>query len=532
LFAILAGLAGARLLGPRAAGRHMDALDRGLAAASPFLAVALSIFVLAGTLAAGARVAGGADSSGYLSEARLWRSGSLVHTPPLAGPVTMTHGVQAFIPIGFRLSADGSQMAPIYPPGLPIAMAVAAAVAGDGAEFFVVPICAAGLVLLAYGFGWRLGGPHLGLIAAAATAVSPTMLVQAVQPMSDVPAAFWWMLAFVLLTFESIPAALAAGVAASVASLVRPNLFAMVPIAAMIVAAWEDTWTRGIKRAATFAAPVVAVALGFAVWQRSVYGATTETGYGGLSYLFSPAHVIPNLSLYPAWLVDTHSPFVLAALAAPMLVAWGWAAPVMPPARATRVAWGALAMFAALLAFYVAYLVFDSWAYVRFLLPALPALLTLMVLTPLVLLRRASGPLRGAAVIALLLLVVSWGFSRSRSLGAFMAAQSEQRYVDVAEFARRLEPQAVFATMQHSGSLHYYTARPILRWDWTEPAEIDRAMDALRAAGHTVYVVLEEWEEPAFRSRFAGTRTLSSLGRPLMTTVGPAFRAAVYRPGP
>jgi hypothetical protein len=135
-------------------------------------------------------------------------------------------------------------------------------------------------------------------------------------------------------------------------------------------------------------------------------------------------------------------------------------------------------------------------------------------------------------VIALLLLVVSWGFSRSRSLGAFMAAQSEQRYVDVAEFARRLEPQAVFATMQHSGSLHYYTARPILRWDWTEPAEIDRAMDALRAAGHTVYVVLEEWEEPAFRSRFAGTRTLSSLGRPLMTTVGPAFRAAVYRPGP
>jgi hypothetical protein len=334
----------------------------------------------------------------------------------------------------------------------------------------------------------------------------------------------------VVLTFESFPAALAAGAAASLASLVRPNLFAMVPVMAAIVVMWEQTWARGIRRAAVFTAPVVPAALGFAAWQRSVYGATTETGYGALSYLFSPSHVIPNLSLYPAWLFETHSPVVLAALAAPILMARGWVCPVMPLARATRVAWGALAMFAALLAFYVAYLVFDSWAYIRFLLPALPALLTLTALTLLVLVRRAAGPFAGAAVIALLVLVTSWGLTRSRSLGAFLAAASEQRYVDVAEFARRLEPQSVFATMQHSGSLHYYTARPILRWDWTEPAEIDRAMDALRAAGHAVYVVLEAWEEPAFRSRFAGTRTLSSLGQPLMTTTGPGFQAAVYRP--
>lgn len=523
LFAILAGLAGARLLGGRASGRHMDALDRGLAGASAYIAAALALFVLAGTLAAGAHVAGGADSSGYLSEARLWRSGTLVQRPALAGTVPMTHGVQAFVPIGFRLAASGQEIAPIYPPGLPVTMAAASAVAGDGAVFAVVPICAAGLVMLAYVFGRRLGGAHLGLVAAAATAVSPTMLVQATQPMSDVPAAFWWMLAFVLLTFESYPTALAAGVAAAMASLVRPNLFVMVPVAAAIAAAWEDTWTRGLRRAALFAVPVVPVALGYAAWQRSIYGAATETGYGGLSSLFSPSHVVPNLSLYPAWLVDTHSPLVLAALAAPLVIARG---------RARRMAWGALAMFAALLAFYTAYLVFDSWAYVRFLLPALPALLTLMVAPPLVLLRRAGGPLRGAAVLALLLLVVSWGFSRSRGLGAFMAAQAEQRYVDVAAFAKTLEPRAVFVSMQHSGSLHYYTARPILRWDWTEPSEIDRAMDALREAGHAVYVVLDDWEEPSFRSRFAGTRTLTSLGRPLMTTFGPSFQAAVYRPAP
>jgi hypothetical protein len=82
--------------------------------------------------------------------------------------------------------------------------------------------------------------------------------------------------------------------------------------------------------------------------------------------------------------------------------------------------------------------------------------------------------------------------------------------------------------MQHSGSLHYYTARSILRWDWTESSEIDRAVAALRETGHTVYVVLDDWEEPEFRSRFAGTRTLLSLGQPLMRTPGEGIRTSVY----
>jgi hypothetical protein len=80
-------------------------------------------------------------------------------------------------------------------------------------------------------------------------------------------------------------------------------------------------------------------------------------------------------------------------------------------------------------------------------------------------------------------------------------------------------------------SLAYDTARPILRWDWIEAPEIDRAADALRAAGHVVDPVPVNGEEPLFRARFAGTRTVAALGSPVPTTTTPYIRAVVCRLG-
>ena len=50
--------------------------------------------------------------------------------------------------------------------------------------------------------------------------------------MSDVPAAFWWSLAVLLLTHASGRTAALGGAAAAVACLVRPNLFALAPVLA------------------------------------------------------------------------------------------------------------------------------------------------------------------------------------------------------------------------------------------------------------------------------------------------------------
>jgi hypothetical protein len=44
-----------------------------------------------------------------------------------------------------------------------------------------------------------------------------------------------------------------------------------------------------------------------------------------------------------------------------------------------------------------------------------------------------------------------------------------------------------------------------------DPAWLDRAIDALERSGRPVYLLLEDWEEPVFRQRFAGQRSLRHL---------------------
>ena len=92
---------------------------------------------------------------------------------------------------------------PGYPPGFPLLLALAGSIGGEQAAFAVVPLSAAGLIIVAFMLGRRLGGPDTALIAAAAVGASPILIFQSLQPMSDVPAAFWWSLAVLLLTHES-----------------------------------------------------------------------------------------------------------------------------------------------------------------------------------------------------------------------------------------------------------------------------------------------------------------------------------------
>src|SRR5262249_57486407 len=83
------------------------------------------------------------------------------------------------------------------------------------------------------------------------------------------------------------------------------------------------------------------------------------------------ADVGANLTRYPRWFVETESPAVLFALAAP------W---VMRRDRGrVRLALVALMSSALIAAPYFAYTVFDDWWYVRFLLPMLPIVLVYAV---------------------------------------------------------------------------------------------------------------------------------------------------------
>jgi 4-amino-4-deoxy-L-arabinose transferase-like glycosyltransferase len=77
---------------------------------------------------------------------------------------------------------------PTYPPGLPLVMAAAQRLAGEGAVHAVVPLQGGVAVWLTFLLGRRLGGARAGLAAALLLASSPVFLAAAVRPMSDLPA--------------------------------------------------------------------------------------------------------------------------------------------------------------------------------------------------------------------------------------------------------------------------------------------------------------------------------------------------------
>jgi 4-amino-4-deoxy-L-arabinose transferase-like glycosyltransferase len=61
------------------------------------------------------------------------------------------------------------------------------------APFLIVPVCAAILTLLTWRFGARLFGPAVGIVGAIMTVTSPVVLTWMLTPMSDVPAATFWL---------------------------------------------------------------------------------------------------------------------------------------------------------------------------------------------------------------------------------------------------------------------------------------------------------------------------------------------------
>jgi hypothetical protein len=475
---------------------------------------------MAGSIAAacfvfGVHIAFGADPSGYLSQARLWRAGELRVAIPVALEVDAVDPV-AFTPLGYRPAATRGVTVPSYPPGLPLQFALVAAIAGERAQFAIPPLSAAGIIIIAFLLGQRVGGDETALIAAAASAASPMLLFQAVQPMSDVPATFWWFLAVLLLTYDAIPAAWFAGLAAGIACVVRPNLFAMVPVLAILTAWWHGS-IRPISRWMAFAMGPAIAAIAIAWLNYSLYGSAGTSGYGGVGQLFSIDHLWPNLARYPRWAIMAQSVFVVVPLAAPFVIRRGWLAPRVSQLRAVRLAWAALLSAVALQTFYLFYLVLDDWYQFRFLLPALPWLLVMQAAVLAALCRALPAQLRSIAVVVIAVLITSWGIDRARGLGAFRLKDSEHRYLEVAGFARTLPTDAVFMTVHHSGSLPYYASAAVLRWDWLDSANIDRVVSQLQGRGRRVYAVIDDFEEPQFRSRFAGTRTAAQLNTPVFS---------------
>jgi len=460
-------------------------------------AAAASLVVVVLTIPFGSFVAGGSDAYGYVSQAYLWASGHLVSHEPFTRFATLVG--PAVAPLGYVVGHSDA-LVPTYPPGLPLAMALATKVGGPRALYVVVPLLSGLAVWLTYVLGAQVGGRGIGMIASVLFAFSPIFLNQAFAPMSDVPATAWWLFAWVFALRPGVSSAFVAGIAASAAILTRPNLVPLAIVLALVVAIERS---RG-KRVISFAAGLVPACGIIAALNAYWYGSALRSGYGSPRELYAWSNGAANLRNYTAWLVELHSPGILIACLAPFML--------RSKATAAMSAFIAVVLFS-----YLFYFVYDTWSFVRFLLPAIPLLFILLAAVMVTALERIPIAMRRACVVLLCLLAPCWFLIRAERLMVFDNRRAEYRQVAVGEFVKsRLPANAVVMTVSESGSVRLYGARPTLRWDVIEPSRFEQVVEVMRTHGYAAYILLESSEENQFRATFAESSVLGRLDWPAL----------------
>lgn len=456
------------------------------------------------------------DQYGYVSQAALWSRGDLVVPQPLAAAAPWPNATWTFSPLGYRPGQRPATIVPTYPPGLPLIMAGFITLVGPFGAFIVVPLLGVVAIVATFFLGRRIAGPAGGLLAAMLLSTSPIFLYQMREPMSDVPVTAWWLLATLLIATPGPARAFGGGLAVSAAIMTRPNLVPLAAVLGIFVLGYASARLRSrVVNAVAFASGVLPGCIALALVNRSLYGSAFESGYGSTAELFKLEYLGANLSNYPRWLVETETPLILLAVAAPWCIR-------------TPLTWLFIAISAALFASYAFYLPFDNWTYLRFLLPAISVLL---ILTAAVLLHLSQRlPSRSARWLAAAawVVVMAW---RWDSAGMQPPPPNERRFAVVGEFVRDGLPEnAILLSMQHSGSLRYYSGRQTLRWDLLEPEWLERSLTFLREQGYRPFLVLEEWEQPLFTQRFAGHTKVAALDWRPMATYSGEIRTDIFDP--
>jgi hypothetical protein len=449
-------------------------------AAAAVLALALYAFLLARNVGA---VAGGSDSSGYMNHARLLASGG-VHVQPRTIPGLPQREAAAFlyVPLGFEPAPNGNGLVPTYPVGfslfvLALKPLVGWRYAGDAT---IILSSIAGLAAT-YALGRRLGlGRAWATLGSAIVAASPLYLFMSIQAMSDVPSLAWTTLAVVaaLKCRERPSWALAAGAAVAFDVLLRPtNVLVFIPVAVALGTAprrWILFLVGGLPGAVFFFAHSLAA-----------YGSLAATGYGDASEAFGLRYVPGTLVHYALWIPALFTPVAVLVAGLPWL-----------RSVAARTRWLLLSWILAFAAFYCAYkCTHETWWYLRFLLPAVPAVVVGALLVLRALFTGVAAQRAPAAAAAAIALLIAWSGGFNHSLHPLEVGNTEHRYEDLADWMERNVPHdAVCLTMQASGALFYYTQFTFIRWDVIDRGNVGRIESAVRESRRPLYAVLFPFE--------------------------------------
>jgi len=505
--------------------RSVPLLLRDLCATHTFFSATavLTIALVAGLLLTrGATAVGGADSAGYLAQARRWTAGTL--RVPLAIPdlpVSQPGPVQSGL--GFRPDGSGRMTVPSYPPGLPLVQAAALAMGGDSAAVRGVPLAAAvvallGLVVVAA----RGAGPAAAAVAVVTLASTPVFLFQALQPMSDVPALAAWLLALALAGGRSGVHLAASASCVALAILIRPNLAPL--IVAVLAECHATSPARGPGATSRWRLAVIACAGGAAVGlvgalQWWLYGSPLQSGYGRASELFALGHVPANLTRYRQWLFQSVAWPALVMLAAGAMT-------LLVRLRVNRRPLPLVILLTVSIGLYLVYQPFDSWTYLRFVLPALAALAVGAGWALAAVMARLPPAVRVLAFVVVVTTIAIPNLQRARDLDVFAVREREARYELAGTFVREALPAAVVVAGQHSTSAAYYSGRPVIRVDLLDAPAFARVVTWARGAGQSLAFVLDEQESADLRRLLPGLDDAAldwppraEIGRPVATRV-------------
>jgi len=444
---------------------------------------------------------GGSDSSGYYNSAQLLSHGKVrTELRTIPGLPVGTSEITPFVylPLGFHPERK-NEMVPGYPIGVPLLMTVTSWFV----EWFNVPGWVAGWnmflgVLLTYGLARECGlRPAWSWFTLWILALSPLYTAMGLQPMSDVPALTWCTAAlyFAFKTRRQAKWGLLCGFALSIAVLIRPtNVLLFLPVLICLGFDWRR-WTWVIVGGLPGA--------GFlSVYNYAAYGKIVTTGYGDMTDAFGREWVLPTLKHYAIWLPRLFTPVVVLAFG-------------LLGSRAEKRTIAVLTTWIlAIFAFYSFYtFTHEVWWYLRFILPAAPALLIAAVLVLQRVTERfnlqlfqAGAPLSHHVVAGFILLIATVpNVLEMRSLHSLVGKKGDSSYWLLADWLNRnAPPNSVVAAMQNSGSLLAYSSFTVVRWDALNKENFSTICAQLAANRQPLYAVLFPFEEASAFANMPG----------------------------
>jgi 4-amino-4-deoxy-L-arabinose transferase-like glycosyltransferase len=507
--------------------------------------------------------AGGADSSGYLNNARLLRAGHLHEVRrAIEGLPPQKLPVYSYVPLGFIPVPDNPRlMVPTYPVGISLLMIAVSPFTGWPLAPHITMWLhvMAGMILmyaLARAFGFARS---FALFGAMVLATSPLYLFMGIQAMSDVPAVVWCS-ASVLFAWYSRKKdlwALAAGFSVAIAVLVRPSdLLIVAPVALCLGTPWRRWFWLALGGAPG--------AVFLALFNLALYGHAITTGYGDVGGIFQLAYAAPALVNYLQWLPILLTPGIVLVFALP------WARGESRLVISILASWTVI-----FLGFYLFYYhTHETWWYLRFILPTFPPIILMILAGARAVAARSPVVITAAGILAFVL-VVAWAigfgaddhfsiwagwtllldvaliavltrrrlawrgmlagalatvtfFSGSiywgKSLSALDTGREEKKYPDAARWARaHLPANSVVLAMQMSGALLYYTDLTFLRYDQFNEKNFPLIERICREKGRPIYSLLFPFEEKeVLEKRYPGR----------WTQVGAVHQITVWRRDP